>query len=102
MIRYEIDFDEVPDVGLAMRVDGRPFRLEAVEYHFRRDGSPTQLLVWSSRCAACDQAFTATTGLRSKTITKRCEEHRRRGDPATPAAARRMALGLRRKLGGRR
>lgn len=100
MKSYEVDFVSAPKVGTKVRFDGVPFELMRVEAHTRKDGAQTSLLVWAATCVHCGDRFEAATGLRSKTITKRCERHRARGVPATKAAAKRRSLWARMRQKG--
>jgi hypothetical protein len=89
--RYEIDFGEPPVAGSAYVFDGVTMTVAATEDFTRRsDGKASTLIVWDGSCTVCQAAFTVKTGLRMKTITKRCASHRARGVPATAQAAMRM------------
>lgn len=95
-MKYEVDFIEPPPVGLKLKFDGRPFELVGREPYTRTDGRKTTLLAWRTQCSVCGDEVVVKTGLKSKTVTKRCQEHRERGVPATPEAAERMLAPRRR------
>jgi len=89
---YEIDLAELPRLGTVMCFDGRPFKLEGAEPYTRRDGTDGHVLWWRTRCSTCGEETVVTTGLRSKTVSKRCPAHKAQGVPATPEAAERRRL----------
>ena len=89
-MKYEIDFEDAPERESTILRDGRRFTLLGYEAYVRKDGQSSTLLLWESECANCGERFETKTGMRSKTITKRCEAHRKMGDPATAQAAKRM------------
>lgn len=86
----EVDFDRAPKLGYILKIDGLMFELVEIEPHVRRDGTPTQLLTWNGYCVDCGAPFQVKTGLRSKSLTKRCAAHRAKGKPATAAAQARL------------
>jgi hypothetical protein len=92
-MRYEIDYDIAPERGEVVLFDGRPFVVLGYEAYVRRDGTSSSLIIWKTTCADCGVEVVVKSGFRSKTITKRCEEHRKRGAPATPGAMARMMRG---------
>ena len=87
---YEIDYDIAPERGSVVEFDGHPFEVMGYEAYVRRDGTSSSLIVWNTHCVDCGKPIELKTAFRSKTITKRCDEHKRRGIPATRAAMERM------------
>lgn len=90
-VAYEIDYEIAPERGDVVRFDGHPFTVMGYEAYVRRDGTSSSLIVWTSHCADCGTPILVKTGFRSKTITKRCEAHKKRGSPATEGAKARLA-----------
>lgn len=88
--RYEIDFDIAPERGSIIAFDGHPFEVMGYEAYARRDGSGSSLIIWNTTCVDCGVPMEVKTSFKSKTITKRCEAHKKRGVPATKAAAERL------------
>lgn len=91
--RYEIDFDIAPERGEVIAFDGHPFEVMRHEAYTRRDGSGSSLIIWNTTCVDCGRSVEVKTGMKRKSITKRCEEHRKKGQPATKAAQERMIVG---------
>lgn len=88
--RYQVDFDEEPAIGSLIPFDGVTFSVVGYEDYVRRDGTPSMLIVWNSRCVDCGDEIEIRTGMKSRGITKRCEKHRKKGKPATQAAMERL------------
>ena len=89
-VKYEVDFDIAPERGEVVVFDGRPFTAMGYEAYVRKDGRSSSLIIWETDCSVCGKRFEVKTGFQSKTISKRCEEHRRMGSPATDGAKARM------------
>lgn len=87
---YEVFFDEAPPSGSVIKFDGHPFTVADVVPYVRRDGTETPCILWNSECVDCGEPIEVKTVFKSKTITKRCALHKRRGVPATKAAMDRM------------
>lgn len=76
--------DAIADWRIGDRVmnGGQTFRMVGIRPHVRRDGTETELLVFSARCAECgvEFDFTATAASASKGwFSRRCQEHKRPG-----------------------
>lgn len=96
-MKNDIEFSAPPKIGTRVRAGGREYRMLGHESYIRRDGAESALLTWEVRCAECDRPFRLTTGLVSKALNRRCEEHRASGKPASKAAAKRVARHFGRK-----
>jgi len=79
MSGWMVSFETAPAVGTILTADDQRFRLEAAEPYTRRDGTASALLTWSSSCPTCGAEFEVRSGLRTKSLTRRCEEHRTAG-----------------------
>lgn len=87
---YEIDYDLAPERGEVVKFDGHQFKVVGYEAYVRRDGTSSSLIIWNSSCVDCGEPIEVKTAFRSRTITKRCKDHKRRGVPATKAAMERL------------
>lgn len=76
---WMVSFDAAPEVGTILTADDQRFRVVAAEPYTRLDGTASTLLTWSSACPTCGTEFEVRSGLRSKSLTRRCEEHRAAG-----------------------
>ncbi len=75
-------FNTAPEPGLVVVHRGQQYELITSRPHRRRDGTPTVVLTWQSRCATCGEPFIVTTGLSLKDPNRRCPRHHRPGLPA--------------------
>lgn len=66
------DFAVPPDIGTLLMLDEQAYELREARPASRNDGSPTMLLDWETLCPACGVPFTVTTGLKTKSINRRC------------------------------
>lgn len=67
-----IDFAITPNVGTTISLDQQVYELRGLRPTSRVDGSPTTLLDWETECPTCKEPFTVTTGLKTKSINRRC------------------------------
>ena len=67
-----IDFSFAPMVGTTLALDDQIYELRESRPASRNDGSPTMLLDWETVCPACKLSFVTTTGLRAKSVNRRC------------------------------
>ncbi len=74
-----VDLETAPAIGSVLTADGQRFCLVAAEPYTRRDGSASMLLTWRSACPTCGTEFEVRSGLRTKSLTRRCEAHRTAG-----------------------
>lgn len=74
-----VTFTETPPVGFGISLGGANFTLEALEDHTRKDGTQTQLAVWSGNCAECGDRFVTRSSSRMAPESRRCELHRKPG-----------------------
>ena len=61
---------------VGLRFGGQPYRFVGLRPHQRRDGSMTELSVWSSTCPDCRQAIEVTSPVLSREFSpsRRCGE----------------------------
>ncbi len=76
---FLLRFNTVPEPGLVVTDRGQEYELIMTRPHRRKDGTPTVVLTWRSRCATCGEPFTVTTGLSLKDLNRRCPRHHRPG-----------------------
>ena len=67
-----IDFVFAPDAGTVVLLDDQQYELREARPASRNDGSHTVLLDWESICPVCGEAFVVTTGLKAKSLNRRC------------------------------
>jgi len=73
-------FAKVPAVGTEVMWRGQPYTLVEVKPYARKDGAPSQLLVWEAPCWTCNAPFRLTVALGgAKGVNRRCAAHRRPG-----------------------
>jgi hypothetical protein len=68
--------------GIHFVYRGQRYRRIGLKPHIRVDGGTTQLAIWESRCAECDEAFQFKTTARIRKLrqpNRRCRRHRRPG-----------------------
>lgn len=71
---------EIPLPGAKLNLpDGRVFTWLAMKPYTRKDGTDTELSVWQSACAICDEPFTVATPKTGNTkafYRKHCDSHK--------------------------
>ena len=81
-----IAFSKPPAPGTVLMIDGQRYEVVRTEPYRRKDGRMTTLIVWQSWCPETGHPFELKTGLRTKSINRRCREHRAPGRPVPPRA----------------
>lgn len=94
-----IDFSTPPAPGTVLMVEGQRYEVVRTEPHRRKDGRMTTLIVWRTWCAETGHPFELTTPLKSKSINRRCPEHRAPGQAVSAAGRKRRQDWLLRKRG---
>lgn len=83
----ELDLDAPPALGATHERFGQVYELVEVKPYTRKsDGAATHLLTWISHCATCGDAFSVKSGLRCKSLNRRCKAHSAPMKPASPEA----------------
>jgi len=85
-----IDFALPPPVGTVLMLDQQAYELREARPASRNDGTSTMLLDWETSCPDCGTAFVVTTGLKTKSINRRCSACKR---PDRPVKGRRGRRG---------
>ncbi|WP_159981897.1 MULTISPECIES: hypothetical protein [unclassified Novosphingobium] len=79
-----LDFTENrPAVGTVVMLDDQSFRLTGFEPYVRRDGSPSELMIWEAACAECGTPIKVKSPLKNNGLTRRCVEHSKAGTRVT-------------------
>lgn len=84
-----------PDLcaGTVLRLDEQVYELRGAVPHLRKDGAPTELLVWETKCPACGAAFEVRTSrCRTGLPNRRCERCRKVGKPVKGKRGRRVKV----------
>ncbi len=75
----KIEFDNIPAVGLALRIAGQRFDLVDVVPRQTVSGNTAHDLIWLAECATCGVVFRAASSQRRLPEIKRCELHKSPG-----------------------
>ncbi len=81
----EINFVGPPSRGTLYVRDGQHYEVLGVDPYWNKHGRSTYVITWGSRCAECGKPFQTTTGVRAKSINRRCDKHKARGKPVSRA-----------------
>jgi hypothetical protein len=73
-------------VGQVLKQGGQSYWLLKMEPYQRRDGANTVLLTWAGKCAECGRGFETKSPALPKWLSRRCDEHRAPGRPASEKA----------------
>lgn len=87
-----IDFRASPAIGTILRLDDQEYELAVTRPHVRKDGTPTKVLIWETSCPVCGAAFEVGTGLKSNSVTRRCEPCRKTGKPVKGKRGRKVRV----------
>lgn len=68
-----IDFALPPPVGTVLMLDQQAYELREARPASRNDGTSTMLLDWETECPDCRCSFIVTTGLKTKSVNRRCQ-----------------------------
>lgn len=85
-------------IGQVLKQGGQSYRLLKIEPYQRRDGTQTTLLLWSGECAECGCDFETRSPIEPKWISRRCDEHKAPGRPASKSAKIAQARSGRRRM----
>ena len=88
-----IDFAKPPRPGTVLMIEGQRYEVARTEPHRRKDGRMTTLIVWQTWCAETGHPFELTTPLKTKSINRRCPEHRAPGRAVSAAGNQRRRAG---------
>lgn len=94
-----IDFSKPPKPGTVLMVDGQRYEVVRTEPYWRKDGRMSTLIVWQTWCAETGHPFELTTPLKTKSINRRCREHRAPGRAVSAAGNQRQQDWLLRRTG---
>lgn len=94
-IVHTIDFVKPPKIGTVFLLEGQRYEVIDLLVHTRRDDAVTMLILWRGFCADCGTEFTFKTGLRAKSVNRRCDNHKRPGKPVSAKGRRRQRLFIR-------
>ena len=94
-----IAFSKPPAPGTVLMIDGQRYEVVRTEPHRRKDDRMTTLIVWQSWCAETGHPFELKTGLRTKSINRRCPENRAPGRAVSAAGKKRRQGWLLHKRG---
>lgn len=88
---HRIDFRILPRPDTELMLDGQRYVVVGSDLHVRKDGEAIPIILWQSRCAECGALFECRTGLKARSLNRRCEKHRRPGKAVTKAGRKRVA-----------
>jgi hypothetical protein len=76
---HALKFRVVPMAGKTIDYRGQEYKLIGSAPHRNRKGELSVILTWKTHCLECGVAFTTTSALCTKYLTRRCPKHRKAG-----------------------
>lgn len=87
-----IDFAAPPPVGTVLKLGDQVYELRDCKPYVRLDGERTTLLVWESCCPTCGDGFEAVTGLKARSVNRRCAGCHKAGKPVKGKRGRKVRV----------